>query len=129
MLFHAMVRFGPKLERRQMVLFRGVDIGADLFAMTASCVRAQMLAEQGNHEATELADLFCRDSRRRVKRLFSDMWWNDDVRKYRVAQQVMRGEHAWLETGIISPLEERGDGASLAQTRAHQRTPQATNAV
>ena len=25
---------------------------------------------------------------------------------YRVAQQVMRGEHAWLETGIISLLDE-----------------------
>ena len=66
MLFHAMARFGPKLERRQMVLFRGVDIGADLFAMTAACVRARMLAEQGNTEATELADLFCREARQRI---------------------------------------------------------------
>src|SRR5262245_9468276 len=47
-LFHAMVRFGNKLERRQMVLFRAVDIGAELFAMTAACVRAQMLAKEGN---------------------------------------------------------------------------------
>src|SRR5512133_3137239 len=45
-LFHAMVRFGPKLERRQMVLFRAVDIGADLYAMAAACSRAQMLAKQ-----------------------------------------------------------------------------------
>src|SRR5215211_2198664 len=65
-LFHAMVRFGPKLERRQMVLFRGVDIGADLFAMTAACVRARMLAREGNHAATELADLFCREARQRI---------------------------------------------------------------
>ena len=46
-LFHAMVRFGPKLERRQMVLFRAVDIGAELFAIAAACVRAQMLAKKG----------------------------------------------------------------------------------
>ena len=46
-LFHAMVRFGPKLERRQMVLFRAVDIGAELYAMAAACARAQMLAKQG----------------------------------------------------------------------------------
>jgi len=41
-ILHAMVRFGPKLERRQMVLFRAVDIGAELFAMSAACVRAQI---------------------------------------------------------------------------------------
>ncbi|HET9455462.1 MAG TPA: acyl-CoA dehydrogenase family protein, partial [Gemmatimonadaceae bacterium] len=40
-LFHAMVRYGPKLERKQMVLFRAVDIGAELFAMSATCVRAR----------------------------------------------------------------------------------------
>ncbi|MEO7455358.1 MAG: acyl-CoA dehydrogenase family protein, partial [Gemmatimonadaceae bacterium] len=69
-LFHAMARFGPGLERRQMVLFRAVDIGADLFAMTAACVRAQMLAKQGNQEATELADLFCREARQRIATTF-----------------------------------------------------------
>src|SRR3982751_5921247 len=47
-IFHAMVRLGPKLERRQLVLFRAVDIGAELFAMTASCVRAQALGREGN---------------------------------------------------------------------------------
>jgi len=36
-----------------------------------------------------------------VKRFFSEMWRNDDVQKYRVAQQVLRGEHAWLEEGVI----------------------------
>jgi alkylation response protein AidB-like acyl-CoA dehydrogenase len=71
MLFHAMARFGPKLERRQMVLFRAVDIGADLFAMTAACVRARMLAQQGNREATELADLFCREARQRIRTNFA----------------------------------------------------------
>jgi hypothetical protein len=88
-----------------------------------------MLASQGNAEANTLADLFCRAARERIEQLFEQFYGGYDAQMYRVAQQVMRGEHAWLETGIISPLEERGDGASLAQTRAHQRTPQATNAV
>src|SRR3954463_4779608 len=71
-LFHAMVRFGPKLERRQLVLFRGVDIGAELFAMAATCVRAHALAKDGRKEAIALADLFCREARRRVHKLFDD---------------------------------------------------------
>src|SRR5437016_4768099 len=42
-VFHAMIRFGPKLEYRQAVLFRLVDVGAELFAMAATCARAQWL--------------------------------------------------------------------------------------
>ena len=105
-IFHAMVRFGPKLERRQLVLFRAVDIGAELFAMTAACVRANMLAKQGNDGGVVLADLFCRAARERVERLFDSFYGAYDGTMYKVAQQVMRGEHEWLETGIISMLEE-----------------------
>ena len=39
-LFHCMVRFGPKLEKRQAVLGRLVEIGAELLAITAACSRA-----------------------------------------------------------------------------------------
>jgi hypothetical protein len=105
-LFHAMVRYGPKLERKQMVLFRAVDIGAELFAMTAACVRANMLAKQGNREATTLADLFCREAAMRVDTLFDRFYGPNDDATYRVAQQVLRGEHAWLESGIVSMLDE-----------------------
>src|SRR5438045_9020950 len=66
-IFHAMVRFGPKLERRQMVLFRAVDIGAELYAMAAACSRAQMLAKQGRKEAVTLADVFCIEARGRIR--------------------------------------------------------------
>ncbi|HTG49006.1 MAG TPA: acyl-CoA dehydrogenase family protein, partial [Gemmatimonadales bacterium] len=40
-LFHCMIRFGPKLEKRQVVLGRLVEIGAELLAITAACARAQ----------------------------------------------------------------------------------------
>jgi alkylation response protein AidB-like acyl-CoA dehydrogenase len=122
-IFHAMVRLGPKLERRQLVLFRAVDIGAELFAITASCVRARMLAKQGNKEANALADLFCRAARQRVDALFENFYGAFDGQMYRVAQQVMKGEHDWLETGIISLLDNRSEGASLSQTQDELRVP------
>jgi hypothetical protein len=123
MLFHAMARFGPKLERRQMVLFRGVDIGADLFAMTAACVRAEMLARQGNEEATELADLFCREARQRIATNFRRFYGKNDRAIYKVSQRVLDGSHAWLEQGIVGIMEEgrtvgRSDGPTVTQLRA-----------
>ena len=120
MLFHAMARFGPKLERRQMVLFRAVDIGADLFAMTAACVRAQMLAQQGNTEAMELADLFCREARQRITTNFHRFYGKNDAAIYRVSQRVLEGRHAWLEQGIVGIMEDApvtsGSAASRADT-------------
>jgi alkylation response protein AidB-like acyl-CoA dehydrogenase len=101
-LFHAMVRFGPALERKQMVLFRSVDIGAELFAMSASCVRAQMLVTtEGRHEAVQLADAFCVESRERIAQLFRTLYGPHDDHLYQLAQSVLRGEHAWLESGIV----------------------------
>jgi alkylation response protein AidB-like acyl-CoA dehydrogenase len=120
-IFHAMVRLGPKLERRQLVLFRAVDIGAELFAMAASCVHSKKLEKEGNREAVALADLFCRAAHVRVKQLFAGFYGDYDAEMYRVAQQVMRGEHAWLETGIISMLDEESGEAASPGTPAPPR--------
>jgi alkylation response protein AidB-like acyl-CoA dehydrogenase len=118
-IFHAMVRFGPKLERRQAVLFRAVDAGAELFAMSAACVRAQMLAAEGVPQAVALADAFCREARQRVAASFRTLYGRHDAALYRVAQQVLRGEHAWLEQGVVGvmPRERRtrDDAAAAPQ--------------
>src|SRR3954470_7926011 len=50
-LFHCMVRFGPKLEKRQAVLGRLVEIGAELLAITAACSKALAMAKRGGGEA------------------------------------------------------------------------------
>ena len=102
-LFHCMVRFGPKLEKRQAVLGRLVEIGAELLAITAACSRAQAMMKQdpANHGPIELADLFSRQARRRVEDRFAAVFDNDDVAAYAVAQQVLRNEHTWLEQGMV----------------------------
>jgi alkylation response protein AidB-like acyl-CoA dehydrogenase len=98
-LFLAMTRFGPKLEKRQSVLFRLVDIGAELFAMACVCVYAHSLVQQdgGAQGPVRLADLYCRHSRRRVQQLFRTVFDNDDTATYRVAQEVLAGRYAWLD--------------------------------
>ena len=104
-LFHAMVRYGPKLERKQMVLFRAVDIGAELFAIAATCSRAKLEAKKGNKGAIALADVFCREARIRIDELFDKLYGPTDDRVYKVSQQVLKGEHAWLESGIIGSAD------------------------
>ncbi len=102
-IFHAMVRFGPKLEKRQAVLARIVDIGAELFAMAATNARAVgLVAEHPFLDAgpIEAADLFSRQSRRRIKALFDQVFTNDDVVTYQLAQDVLNGEHHWIEEGL-----------------------------
>jgi alkylation response protein AidB-like acyl-CoA dehydrogenase len=106
--FYGMSRWQAKLEKKQGFLGRLVDIGAELYAMSACCVRARMLVDDGGPEAagaTELADLFCQASRRRVDRLFADLWANDDVGNYKAAQRVLSGRYQWAESGIIDPSE------------------------
>jgi hypothetical protein len=112
-VFHAMVRLGPKLERRQMVLFRAVDIGTELYAVAAACVRAQWLAGQGRPEALDVADVFCRGARKRIDTLFADLFGADDVPVYKLASDVLKGKHAWIEDGIIDPV-----AAAVALQRA-----------
>jgi alkylation response protein AidB-like acyl-CoA dehydrogenase len=109
-LFHKMLRHGAGLQKKQMLLFRGVDIGAELFAMAATCARAQMLVRTGRphaQEAVELADVFCRMARRRVLQSFQMMAVNDDAALYQAARQVLDGDHTWLEAGMVThqPVE------------------------
>ena len=104
--FYGMSRWQGRLERKQAFLGRLVDIGAELFAMTASCVHARTIATEDparEAEAAELADLFCRQSRRRVDRLFDDLWSNDDGDNYAAAQRVLEGRYTWFEEGILDP--------------------------
>ena len=87
-LFHAMARFGPKLEREQLLLGRFVDIAAELFAMTATCARAQR-AGASEADASVLADYFCRNARLRVEELFCGVRHNTDRVGYRLAQNLL----------------------------------------
>ncbi len=102
-LFHCMVRFGSNLERRQAVLGRLVEIGAELLAITAACSRATAMvkADPANQGPLQLADLFSRHARRRVEERLAAVFDNEDVATYRVAQQVLADGHTWLERGIV----------------------------
>ncbi len=102
--FYAMSRWQGRLERKQAFLGRIVDIGAELFAMSAAVMRAQMFLDDADPDAAaavELADLFCRGARRRADRLFHDLWVNDDAHNYAAAMRVLDGRYVFAERGVI----------------------------
>ncbi|MCX5086568.1 acyl-CoA dehydrogenase family protein [Streptomyces sp. NPDC056121] len=111
--FYAMSRWQGKMETKQGFLGRIVDIGAELFAMSAACVRAEHLRGTGEHgrEAYQLADVFCRQSRVRVDELFGRLWHNTDELDRKVTKGVLGGSYTWLEEGVIDPS---GEGAWIA---------------
>ena len=104
-LFHAMAKHGPKLEREQVLLGRFVDIGAELFAMMATCSRASSLAREGTDEqqkdAVHLADYFCESARLRIAELFRGLGHNTDRQGYKLAQSVLNSQLKPLVEGIV----------------------------
>ena len=106
--FYAMARWQGKLERKQGFLGRIVDIGAELFAMSAVCVRAQMDAAESpgsarGENAIELADAFCRQARLRADALLDGLWHNTDALDAKLASRVLGDRYTWLEEGVVDP--------------------------
>ena len=109
--FYGMSRWQAKLEYRQGFLGRIVDIGAELFAMAASCSRAEMLRTDDpvrGEAAYELAGAFCGQARLRVDHLFDQLWSNTDDSDRSLADRVLDGRYTWLEDGVIDPSEGTG---------------------
>ncbi len=104
-LFHAMVSHGPKLEREQVLLGRFVEIGAELFAIVASCSRAQKLMTSSPMEQQEellhLADYFSASARLRIERNFDGLSNNTDRLGYKLAQTILKSDIKCLEEGIV----------------------------
>ena len=121
-VFHGMMVHQAGLQNKQVFLFRLVDIANELFAMAATVSRAHAMKVHGHPEArnaAELTDLFCRQTKRKVKQLFRDLWNNDDSRKYRVALGVLKGRQRWLEEiveGLEPVLEAVEDQATSKRT-------------
>jgi alkylation response protein AidB-like acyl-CoA dehydrogenase len=104
--FYAMGRWQAKLEQRQSFLGRIVDIGAELFAISAAVVYADTIAKETPERADsarELANLFCLQARRRADGLFHALWANDDDAGYEAAMKLLDGRYTWLEEGVSDP--------------------------
>ena len=115
--FYSMARWQAGLEHHQVFLGRIVDIGAEIFAISASCVRALNIRQANPTDgegAFELADAFSRQSRVRIEALFDGLWNNSDDADRQLAKGVMAGRYEWLEDGVLDASE--GTGPWISET-------------
>jgi hypothetical protein len=120
-VFHGMVRYQAKLERKQAFLFRTVDIAMEVAVMVAAVVRAQRLADRGAPEAAEvarLADTFAHDARRFVERRFHELWHNDDDLRTATGRGVLDGAFLFLEDAATAQDARQAPAAPSVEAAA-----------
>ena len=102
-VLHQMIKHQKKLESKQAVLNRLVDIGVELFAISSVCTYTDHLLknEKDKKSAIDLADLFCLESRKRIDGFFKDNQKNNDQQAFHVAKKLLAEEYAWMENEII----------------------------
>jgi hypothetical protein len=128
--FYGMARWQAGTENHGAFLGRIVDIGAELFAIASAVVYSQTAIREHPERATEtreLADAFCNQARLRTERLFHELWSNADTPNHRLALDVLKGRHTWLEEGIIDP--STGDGPMIPPPETDLGIPNAALAT
>lgn len=103
-LFYYMAKYQQKLEKRQMILGRLMDIGTDLFAMAATCSYAHYKITENKSDKKsleELANHFCTLAKNRIEKNFYSLENNHDRESNKIGENVLRGDYKWLEEGIV----------------------------
>ncbi len=100
-IFSSMLKYRQRLEGKQMLLGRLMEIGTDLFAMAATCSYALSLQDKEGKAPLELADYFCCMAKRRIEERFKALGSNDDRHANAIAKQTLDKSYRWLENGIM----------------------------
>ena len=102
-LFHVMGQYQQRLEKEQLILFRFVDIGTDLFAMASCLARVEQLVSENpsDQSSQDLADLFCINAAKRINALFKAIKDTPKKEITAVSKAALEGKYDWLETGIM----------------------------
>ena len=94
-LFHSMIKYGPSLDKEQLLLARLAEIGAELFVISASASRAQSI---NSKEALGLADCVYENSKLKIEQKFKALKNNNDKKNYSLAKKVLNKDYKFLES-------------------------------
>ncbi len=99
-VFHGMVLYQVKMEKKQAFLFRTVDIAMEIAVLVATVARTHKLRQSkavNATEATQLTDLHGRNAARYINDKFHALWSNDDDAKYALGRAVLDQQHLYIE--------------------------------
>lgn len=102
-IFYYMGRYQQALEKRQLILGRLMEIGTQLFAMSAACAYANYLTRVNPDDKMpiELADYFCKQAELKIGKLYDELTINNDRLTNTVAKDVLADKALWLEDGVM----------------------------
>ncbi len=104
-LFVQLILHREKLAQRQEVLGHLMNIGAEIFAMAATCSYAESQHDQDHKNAIMLADHFCLLSRARIHAEFKALSFAERKTAKQISRNILAGDFRWLEKGIY-PVKE-----------------------
>jgi hypothetical protein len=98
--FHRMVRFGPKLERQQLLLSRLTEIGTELFVITAAVLKANkvLMVEPQRNEVIEVVECLVRNTKCKIDEKFRGVANNNDQKNHSSGKKILKREYKFLET-------------------------------
>ena len=102
-MFHGMMLYQQAMAKKESLAARFVEIGCELFAISAVCSYAASKSKEVNvgEDAVSLADLFCRMAAAKIDQNFRGIYNNQDSLNKRLSKKILAGQYEWLEKDIM----------------------------
>jgi alkylation response protein AidB-like acyl-CoA dehydrogenase len=103
-IFHAMLIYGPNLDKRQMTIMRLMNAGMFLFGAAAVLTRFETHKKQGSLQTGEelLAKYAATGLSNRTTEMFERLKLRRrDSKSVKMSKAIMKGDYEWMETGVL----------------------------
>jgi hypothetical protein len=92
-----MIRYGPGLDKQQLLLGRLTEIGTELFVMMCALLKSEYSDDE---DEKELVDAIFRNGKIKIKERFTAIRHNNDKQNYKLGRRVLDGHHKKIERVI-----------------------------
>ena len=86
------------------ILLLAIGLVVVLAGLGGAAIGTARVARHQAQNATDLADIFCREARLRIDQHFATMFDNHDDKAYKVAVDFLKGEYQWVEGDLVEGI-------------------------